>query len=74
MAHTFTNLLTHAIFSTKDRAPSLDTELREQLFPYMIGILRELKGTTLAINGTADHVHLLLPCRLRWLSLILCEC
>ena len=59
MAHTFTNLLTHAIFSTKDRAPSLNVELTEQLFPYMIGILRELKAKTLAINGVEDHVHLL---------------
>lgn len=59
MAHTFTNLLTHAIFSTKDRAPLLDAELTAKLFPYMIGILRELKAKTLAINGVTDHVHLL---------------
>lgn len=59
MAHTFTNLLTHAIFSTKDRAPFINAELKEQLFPYMIGILRELKAKTLAINGVEDHVHLL---------------
>lgn len=59
MAHTFTNMLTHAVFSTKDRAPLLNAELTEKLFPYMIGILRELKAKTLAINGVADHVHLL---------------
>jgi putative transposase len=59
MAHTFTNLLTHAIFSRKDRAPLIDAELKAQLFPYMIGILRELKVKTLAINGVDDHVHLL---------------
>lgn len=59
MAHTFTNLLTHVIFSTKDRAPFINAELKEQLFPYMIGILRELKAKTLAINGVEDHVHLL---------------
>jgi len=59
MAHTFTNLLTHATFSAKDRAPLLDAELTAKLYPYMIGILRELKARTLAINGVADHVHLL---------------
>ncbi|HEX8422315.1 MAG TPA: IS200/IS605 family transposase [Pyrinomonadaceae bacterium] len=59
MAHTFTNLLTHAIFSTKDRAPLIDGELKARLFPYIIGILRELKVKTLAINGVDDHVHLL---------------
>jgi REP element-mobilizing transposase RayT len=59
MAHTFTHLLTHLIFSTKDRLPLLEDSLRERLFPYMGGIIRELGGKTIAINGTADHVHIL---------------
>jgi len=59
MAHTFTNLLTHIIFSTKDRLPHIDTGLKAQLYPYMVGILRELDGNTSIINGTSDHVHLL---------------
>ncbi len=60
MAHTFTNLLTHIIFSTKERCPFIDTELKAPLLAYMSGIVRELRGTTLTINGTADHVHFLL--------------
>ncbi|MBI3795903.1 MAG: IS200/IS605 family transposase [Deltaproteobacteria bacterium] len=60
MAHTFTNLLTHVIFSTKDRTPSIDAELKPQLFAYMGGIVREYNGTALMVNGTPDHVHLLL--------------
>jgi putative transposase len=65
MAHTFTNLLTHIVFSTKDRAPSLEPDLKERLFPYMGGILRELGATPLLINGPTDHVHILavLPAR-----------
>jgi REP element-mobilizing transposase RayT len=59
MAHTFTHLLTHLIFSTKDRLPLLDETLRERLIPYIGGIIRELGGKTIAINGTADHVHIL---------------
>ena len=31
MAHTFTHLLTHTVFSTKDRAPLLDAELKPRL-------------------------------------------
>ena len=66
MAHTFTNLLTHIIFSTKDRMPTLETNLKERLFPYMGGIFRELGATPLLINGPVDHVHILavLPPRL----------
>jgi REP element-mobilizing transposase RayT len=59
MPHTYTNLLDHMIFSTKDRAPSLDAELKSRLFPYMGGIMRNLNGVALSINGPADHVHIL---------------
>jgi hypothetical protein len=37
MAHTFTNLLTHVIFSTKDRLPLLTPDLREDMLAYMGG-------------------------------------
>jgi REP element-mobilizing transposase RayT len=60
MPHTFTNLLTHIIFSTKDRAPLITDDLKSQLHAYMGRIIRELKGRALIVNGTADHVHLLL--------------
>ncbi len=59
MAHTFTALLVHAIFSTKDRAPMLTHDLRHRLFPYMGGIVRNLNGAALIINGVEDHVHVL---------------
>jgi len=35
MSHTYTNLLIHVIFSTKDRLPHLTPDLKPQLFPYM---------------------------------------
>lgn len=66
MAHTFTNLLTHIIFSTKDLMPTLDPDLKERLFPYMGGIFLELNARPLLINGPTDHVHILavLPAKL----------
>jgi putative transposase len=60
MPHTFTNLLAHIVFSTKDRMPLIDADVRPRLHAYMGGILRELKTTPLIINGVADHVHLLI--------------
>ena len=60
MAHTFTNLLFHVIFSAKDRCAALDHQIRPRLFPYMGGIVREAGGIPLAVNGVSDHVHLLL--------------
>jgi putative transposase len=72
MAHTYTNLLVHVVFSTKDRAPFLDTGLRQRLFPYLGGIVRELGGQALQINGPADHVHILalLPARISLSELV----
>ena len=43
MGHTDTNLLTHIIFSTKDRLPYLQGERRDDVFAYLGGIVRELK-------------------------------
>lgn len=60
MAQTLTNLLVHVIFSTKERRPLLKEEIRPRLFAYMGGIVRDLGGTALSINGTDDHLHLLI--------------
>ncbi|HSL70665.1 MAG TPA: transposase, partial [Longimicrobiales bacterium] len=59
MAHAFTMLHFHIIFSTKDRRPLITTDLRPRLHGYLGGIVRELRGTAAAINGTSDHVHML---------------
>ncbi len=59
MSHTYANLLSHIIFSTKERRPYIDEELKPPLLAYMGGILRESNCIAMLINGVADHVHLL---------------
>lgn len=59
MAHTYTNILYHVVFSTKNRDPHIDDKLRPQLWPYIGGILREINGKALTVNGTTDHVRML---------------
>ncbi len=59
MAHTYTNVIIHALFSTKDRHPWLDAEARDELFPYLGGTVNKLGGQSLLVNGPADHVHML---------------
>lgn len=59
MSHTATNLLIHLIFSTKDRNPFITAEIESDLHAYLGGIVRELGGVALSINGTSDHVHTL---------------
>ncbi len=60
MAHTFTNLKIHIIFSTKDRLPFITADLKTPLFAYLGGIIRDLNGKAIIVGGTSDHVHLLL--------------
>jgi REP element-mobilizing transposase RayT len=60
MAHTFTCLFLHVIFSTKNRAATISPDLAGRLHPYMGGIVQECKGTSIIVNGTSDHVHMLL--------------
>jgi putative transposase len=60
MAHTFTNLLTHAVFSTSDRVPLLTKAIQADMHAYLGGILNEMHAIPVAIGGTADHVHLLM--------------
>jgi REP-associated tyrosine transposase len=59
VSHTYTNILIHAVFSTKDRRPWLNGEGREEVFRYLGGALNELGGQSLLVNGPSDHVHML---------------
>jgi putative transposase len=59
MAHTYTSLLTHCVFSTKERRRMIPEELQPRLWSYMGGIARTNKIKALAIGGTDDHVHVL---------------
>ena len=63
LSHTSANILLHMIFSTQGRLPMMKEEFRSDLFAYLGGIIREMRGTALIINGTADHVHVLIRIR-----------
>jgi len=60
MAHTYTDLLIHAVFSTSERRPLLADSIRPDVHAYIGGILRELRATAIVIGGTSDHVHALI--------------
>ena len=60
MSHTHTNLLSHAVFSTQGHLPRITSEIMAELFAYMGGLVKELKGKPIIINGMIDHVHMLI--------------
>jgi REP-associated tyrosine transposase len=59
MAQTLVNVMVHVVFSTKERRNLILPDLEPHLHAYLGGILRELHSPGLAINGTENHVHLL---------------
>lgn len=63
MAQSFTNLIYHIVFSTKDRQPLITDKHQSRLYEYIGMTIRGLGGISLAINGTEDHVHLLAKLR-----------
>jgi len=59
VASTYTSLLYHLVFGTKDRAPLITEDRRDRLYAYIGGIVRDERGTLLTAGGMPDHVHLL---------------
>jgi REP element-mobilizing transposase RayT len=59
MGDTYTCLITHFAWSTKDRVPQITADLKPKLHAYMAGILKKLACPPLLINGVEDHVHML---------------
>ena len=60
MSHTYSKILLHAVFSTKQRRPLIDDAWSDRLYSYIGGIVRENGANLLRAGGVSDHVHLLL--------------
>ena len=56
---TYTQILYHIVFSTKDREPCFDADNRANLFRDIWGIISKHHCHLYRINGVHDHVHIL---------------
>jgi putative transposase len=63
MSDSYTNLLYHFVFSTKDRRPLISEDYQVRLYDYVGGTIRALGGICLELNGMEDHLHLLAKLR-----------
>ena len=59
MPQSLSRVIVHLIFSTKDREPWLDTDVRPRMHAYLATICRDLGGEAFRVGGVADHVHVL---------------
>ena len=60
MAHTYSSIYFHYIFSTKNQQKIIKEDLRQRLWAFMGGIARKNDMVALSVGGVEDHVHLLL--------------
>lgn len=57
---TFSKIYVHIIFSVKQRQPLIKVEWEERLFQYISGLVRNKEQKIYAINGTNNHIHMLI--------------
>lgn len=60
MAGTFSQIYIQLVFAVRNRESVIDTSWENELYKYISGIIRNKDQKMLAINGTKDHIHLLI--------------
>ena len=58
MANTFTQIYIHFVFAVQNRASLIQPEWKDELYKYITGIVQKNGHKLIAINGTANHVHI----------------
>lgn len=59
MPQSLSKVILHLVFSTKNREPWLDSEIRPRMHAYLATICRDLGSEALRVGGVSDHVHVL---------------
>jgi REP element-mobilizing transposase RayT len=59
MPASHTELFVHFVWTTMRRDPTLEGSVREDVYKIILAQCRDLDCEVLALNGTDDHVHLL---------------
>jgi len=58
MAQSLSRVYVHITFSTKDRRPLIDDDVREELWAYIGGVCNALECKSIRTGGYNDHVHI----------------
>lgn len=60
MGDTYSQIYIHLVFSTKHRNPNLSEDFEDDLKAYIVDYSQNHELKILAIDGTKDHLHVLL--------------
>ena len=58
MPQSLSKVILHIIFSTKNREPWLDSNVRPRMHAYLGTICRDMGADLAHVGGVADHVHI----------------
>src|SRR5437867_2387276 len=58
MPQSLSQVLIHIVFSTKDRHPWLDPDVRPRMHAYLATVCRDCRCEAYRVGGVADHVHI----------------
>ena len=58
MPQSLSKVILHVIFSTKERQPWLDSDVRARMHAYLATMCRDLGGELVRVGGVSDHVHI----------------
>lgn len=56
----YTQLLYHIVFRTKGNKKTINEQHEKELYAYIFGYIKNKKSILYRINGTEDHIHLLI--------------
>ena len=59
MPQSLTRLYAHLVFSTKNRRPFLDDQIRPRVHGYLATVIRSIDSPFVVVGGVIDHVHIL---------------
>ena len=60
MPQSLSKVMVHIVFSTKEREPWLDEDVRSRMHGYLATICRDLGGEFVHVGGVADHIHIVM--------------
>lgn len=59
MAQSLAKVYLHLVFSTKHRQNFILPKVETALYAYIGGVIKNLRGIPIKINGMPDHIHIL---------------
>ncbi len=60
MANTFSQIYIQTVFAVSNRLSLIRPEIKEDVYKYITGIVRNQGQKLISINGMPDHVHILI--------------